>query len=148
MIANLFPPDFPSSVSAWVWLLAAWLTVLGGVIGSFLNVVVYRLPRGKSLVAPGSHCPLCGKPIRWYDNVPVLGWIALRGRCRDCRAPIAMRYPLVEAVAAATFGLLAVVEFGSRGANLPAPTIEFAGAVAELHWTEQQLAAATASTSG
>jgi leader peptidase (prepilin peptidase)/N-methyltransferase len=68
----------------------------GLVIGSFLNVVAYRLPRAESLVAPGSRCPSCAVAIRPYDNVPVISWLMLRGRCRACRAPIAARYPLVE----------------------------------------------------
>jgi leader peptidase (prepilin peptidase)/N-methyltransferase len=74
--------------------------VLGAVIGSFLNVVVYRLPRHESLVSPGSHCPTCGTDIKPYDNVPVLGWLLLRGRCRACRTEISARYPLVEALTA------------------------------------------------
>ncbi|MGN6188353.1 MAG: prepilin peptidase [Conexibacter sp.] len=78
------------------------LAAVGGLlVGSFLNVVAWRLPRGESLVAPGSHCPGCGHPVRPYDNVPVLSWLALRGRCRDCRTPISARYPLVEALTAA-----------------------------------------------
>ena len=80
--------------------------VLGAAFGSFLNVVAYRLPRGLSLVRPASRCPGCETPIRPYDNVPVLSWLLLRGRCRSCRAPIAPRYPLVEA---ATLALCAVV---------------------------------------
>jgi len=71
--------------------------VLGAVLGSFLNVVAYRLPRGESLSRPRSRCPGCLTPIRPYDNVPVLSWLLLRGRCRSCRAPISARYPLVEA---------------------------------------------------
>ncbi len=78
------------------------LALLGGlVVGSFLNVVAYRLPLGESLVLPGSHCPSCSVPIKAYDNVPVLGWVLLRGRCRSCRTPISARYPLVEALTAA-----------------------------------------------
>ncbi|HVI18792.1 MAG TPA: prepilin peptidase, partial [Gaiellales bacterium] len=77
--------------------------VLGALIGSFLNVVIYRLPLGESLVSPGSHCPSCGAPVRTRDNVPVLSWLALRGRCRDCGAPISVRYPAVEALTAAAF---------------------------------------------
>ena len=73
---------------------------LGAIIGSFLNVVAYRLPRRESLVTPGSHCPSCGTPIKPYDNVPVLGWLLLRGRCRSCRVGISARYPLVEALTA------------------------------------------------
>ena len=92
------------------WLIVLWMFVLGGVVGSFLNVVVYRLPLGISIVYPPSRCPKCGKRIAWYDNVPVLGWIALRGRCRQCQNPISVRYPVVEAVTATMFGLLAVAE--------------------------------------
>jgi leader peptidase (prepilin peptidase)/N-methyltransferase len=77
--------------------LAVITALVGGlVIGSFLNVVAYRLPRGESLVAPGSRCPSCAVAIRPYDNVPVISWLMLRGRCRACGAPIAARYPLVE----------------------------------------------------
>lgn len=70
--------------------------LFGLLIGSFLNVLVHRLPRGESIVTPGSHCPACGAPVRARDNVPVLSWILLRGRCRDCRAPISLRYPALE----------------------------------------------------
>jgi leader peptidase (prepilin peptidase) / N-methyltransferase len=70
--------------------------LLGLAAGSFANVVVHRVPRRESLVRPGSRCPACGVPIAWRDNVPVLGWLLLRGRCRACRAPISPRYPLVE----------------------------------------------------
>jgi leader peptidase (prepilin peptidase) / N-methyltransferase len=80
---------------------AAFFSALGGLaVGSFLNVVSYRLPRGESLVSPGSHCPSCSKPVRPYDNVPVVGWLMLRGHCRDCGARISPRYPLVEALSA------------------------------------------------
>jgi leader peptidase (prepilin peptidase) / N-methyltransferase len=72
----------------------------GAVIGSFLNVVVYRLPRHESLVTPGSRCPSCNTAIKPYDNVPVVGWLLLRGRCRACSAPISPRYPAVEALTA------------------------------------------------
>jgi len=80
---------------------AAVAGAFGATIGSFLNVVAYRLPRRESLVRPGSRCPGCGGAIKAYDNVPVLGWLWLRGRCRSCRAPISPRYPLVEALTAA-----------------------------------------------
>jgi leader peptidase (prepilin peptidase) / N-methyltransferase len=76
--------------------LAVAVLLFGLVIGSFLNVLIHRLPRGESVVFPGSHCPACGAPIRAYDNVPVLSWLVLRGRCRACRAPIAGRYPAIE----------------------------------------------------
>ncbi len=74
--------------------------LFGAVVGSFLNVIAYRLPRHESLVWPGSRCPQCGTAIRPYDNVPVLGWLWLRGRCRSCHAPISARYPVVEALTA------------------------------------------------
>jgi leader peptidase (prepilin peptidase)/N-methyltransferase len=74
----------------------ALIGLLGLAVGSFLNVVIYRVPRGESLVRPGSHCPSCGEPIRPWHNVPVLGWVWLRGRCAQCEARIAIRYPLVE----------------------------------------------------
>jgi leader peptidase (prepilin peptidase)/N-methyltransferase len=77
------------------------LAALGGLLaGSFFNVVIARLPRGESLSTPRSRCPSCGKPVRAYDNVPVLSWLLLRGRCRDCGEPISWRYPLVEALTA------------------------------------------------
>jgi len=92
------------------WLLVVLAALFGGAVGSFLNVVVYRLPHGLSLLSPPSHCPECNIPFRWHDNVPVFGWIALGGRCRDCRCRIPIRYPAVEALVAATFAVVAVFE--------------------------------------
>jgi leader peptidase (prepilin peptidase)/N-methyltransferase len=92
------------------WLVLTWLTVLGGCIGSFLNVVVYRLPRGGSLQGR-SQCPKCKHQIRAYHNVPVFGWMMLRGKCRDCGQQISARYPLVEAATAATFAALFFAAF-------------------------------------
>lgn len=83
--------------------------VLGLLIGSFLNVVVYRVPRRESIVRPGSHCPACDRPIRWYDNVPLVSWLMLRGRCRDCGAAISWRYPAVELGTGVFFGIGAAV---------------------------------------
>ena len=77
--------------------------LLGLAIGSFLNVVIHRVPRGESLSTPGSHCPACHHPIRARHNVPVLGWLILRGRCADCAAPISPRYPLVELLTGVLF---------------------------------------------
>nr|WP_272952076.1 A24 family peptidase [Kribbella jejuensis] len=77
-------------------------------VGSFLNVVVYRVPRGESVVRPPSHCPQCGSLVRPRHNVPVLGWILLRGRCADCRLPISVRYPLVELVTGLLFAAVAL----------------------------------------
>ena len=78
----------------WVWLI--FMFVFGSCIGSFLNVVIYRLPRDKSLIHPGSSCPKCGRAIRFYDNIPLFSWLLLRGRCRSCRARISPRYFLIE----------------------------------------------------
>lgn len=81
--------------------------ILGLLIGSFLNVVVWRLPRNESLVSPGSHCPSCEQPVRARDNVPVVSWLLLRGRCRDCRSRISARYPAVELTTGVIFVVLA-----------------------------------------
>jgi leader peptidase (prepilin peptidase)/N-methyltransferase len=97
-------------------LLAFYAFALGAIVGSFLNVVIHRYPREESIVFPGSHCPHCNAPIRWYDNLPILSFLILRGRCRSCRARIAWRYPLVE-LANALFYLAAFLRTG--------PTVAF-----------------------
>ena len=79
--------------------------LFGAVVGSFLNVCIYRLPLGKSIMWPGSACPHCGRMLSWFENVPILGYLALGGRCRTCRAAIGVQYPMVEALTAAMFGL-------------------------------------------
>jgi leader peptidase (prepilin peptidase) / N-methyltransferase len=84
-------------------------TLVGLVVGSFLTVVVYRIPRGESIVAPGSRCPSCGTPIRPWDNIPVLSYLVLRGRCPHCGARVSPAYPLTEAATAALFVGAAVV---------------------------------------
>jgi leader peptidase (prepilin peptidase) / N-methyltransferase len=84
-----------------VGIAATLAATFGAAIGSFLNVVVYRLPRRESIVHPPSRCPGCGMAIKPYDNIPVFGWLLLRGRCRGCQESISVRYPLVEAVTAA-----------------------------------------------
>lgn len=87
------------------------LAFLAGLaIGSFLNVVAYRLPRGESLISPGSHCPSCDAPVRPRDNVPVLGWLLLRGRCRDCGAAISWRYPAIELATGVLFALVVATQ--------------------------------------
>src|SRR5437867_12129229 len=85
-----------------------WVFVLGvgASVGSFLNVCVHRLPDRRSIVRPGSACPACGHLIAWHDNIPLLSYVLLRGRCRHCRARISPRYPLVEAATALLFALL------------------------------------------
>jgi leader peptidase (prepilin peptidase) / N-methyltransferase len=90
----------------WPFLIA--LGAFGAILGSFLNACVFRLPRGVSMITPPSACPRCGTPIRWHDNVPVLGWLLLHGRCRSCRESISPRYPVVEALTALVFLLLAL----------------------------------------
>jgi leader peptidase (prepilin peptidase) / N-methyltransferase len=74
--------------------------IFGAVLGSFLNVCVHRVPLGKSIVYPSSHCPFCEKPIRWFDNVPILSYVILLGKCRDCSRKIPLRYPIVELLSA------------------------------------------------
>ena len=86
-------------------LLIAFAAAFGALFGSFLNVCIYRLPLDKSVVWPASACPHCGRQLAWYENIPVLSWIALRARCRTCGAPIAIRYPVIEALTAVMFGL-------------------------------------------
>ena len=83
--------------------------MLGALIGSFLNVVIHRVPAGESIVSPGSRCPECGRDIAPWDNVPVVSWLLLRGRCRHCGASISPRYPAVELVTAITFAAVAAV---------------------------------------
>lgn len=89
-------------------LLVVWAGLVGSVVGSFLNVVIYRVPAGLSVVRPPSACPTCGARIRPWDNIPILSWLVLRGRCRDCREPISKRYPIVEALTALLFVAVAV----------------------------------------
>lgn len=86
-------------------LMLGWAALMGLLIGSFLNVCVHRLPLGLSLVFPPSHCPACQRRLSWHENIPVLSWVALRGKCRTCRAPISIVYPLVEVSTAAIFTL-------------------------------------------
>lgn len=106
-------------IAAAMWPLLAVTGAIGAVFGSFLNVCVHRLPRGISVVTPPSSCPRCGERIRPYDNVPVLGWLWLRGKCRHCKNPISVRYPVVEALTAALY-LFVVWRTGLTWSLLPA----------------------------
>ena len=109
-------------------LLVAGCAVLGLAVGSFLNVVIYRVPRKQSVVRPRSACPSCGTQIADRDNIPVVSWLALRGRCRHCQAPISVRYPIVESLTAGLFAG-AALRFGFDWA-LPAYLAFLAGLVA------------------
>lgn len=105
----MFPPDYLLEPFALSSVGHAFAFILGALFGSLANVCIYRWPptdehpEGRSIVRPGSHCPACGSSIRWHDNVPILGWALLRGRCRDCKTGIAPRYPLVELLMAVLF---------------------------------------------
>jgi leader peptidase (prepilin peptidase) / N-methyltransferase len=97
--------------------------VIGAILGSFLNVVIHRLPRGESLVSPSSRCPECETPIAPYDNVPLLSWLILRGRCRHCEARISPRYPAVELLTAASFAAVVGVRGFDEGLVLELPFV-------------------------
>jgi leader peptidase (prepilin peptidase)/N-methyltransferase len=99
--------------------------LLGLLVGSFLNVVIWRVPRGESIIRPPSHCPGCDAAVRPRDNVPVLSWLLLRGRCRDCAEPISARYPRVELGTAVIFGTLAA----RIGAHADLPAFLYLGAI-------------------
>jgi leader peptidase (prepilin peptidase)/N-methyltransferase len=94
------------------WLVLGYAALLGAIVGSFLNVCVHRWPLGQSVVRPRSHCPTCDAPIAWYDNIPLLSWLLLRGRCRRCGERISVQYPLVE-LAGALIWLVAAARFGA-----------------------------------
>lgn len=116
---------------------ALWLGTVGACVGSFLNVVAYRMPLGMSVVWRPSHCPKCDHPIRARDNVPVLGWLMLRGKCRDCGAPISPRYAIVEAIMGVAFFALAYLELFTGGRYLPnGPFVAATGSMHTL-WNPQ-----------
>ena len=98
-----------------------FLFAIGACVGSFLNVVVWRIPRGESIVSPPSHCPKCGRHLKWYDNLPVIGWLKLKGRCRFCGQPISPRYPIIEAVTGALFAGYYVAFFMLGAGPCPDP---------------------------
>jgi leader peptidase (prepilin peptidase) / N-methyltransferase len=83
--------------------IVVFVLAMGLVVGSFLNVCIYRLPRRESVMFPGSHCPVCDRSLDWFENLPLASWLVLRGRCRTCRTRIPVQYPLVEAMTAAVF---------------------------------------------
>lgn len=103
--------EAPLGSSTYFTVMQVWMFFVGCCIGSFFNVVIHRLPRGESVVRPGSHCPGCDRAIAAYDNIPLVSYVLLRGKCRHCGASISARYPLVEAVT----GLLALFLFREHG---------------------------------
>jgi leader peptidase (prepilin peptidase)/N-methyltransferase len=117
------------------WLIVAAVVVYGACIGSFLNVCAYRLPLGQSVVHPRSRCTSCGRTLSWFDNLPVVSWVALGGRCRTCRAPVSWMYPAVEIVTALVF-LLTYLTYGFT--LLGAVRVLFACALIVLFVTDLQ----------
>lgn len=97
--------------------LTLFAALMGACVGSFLNVVVWRLPREESVVKPGSHCPRCGSSLRWYENIPLLSWLLQRARCNHCSSPIPLRYPLVELLCAGLW--VAVLQANPDGLGSP-----------------------------
>jgi leader peptidase (prepilin peptidase)/N-methyltransferase len=117
----------------------ALAAVIGAIVGSFLNVVVWRLPRGESLVKPRSRCPACDKPIAPYDNVPIVSWLLLQGRCRNCGARISPRYPLVELITAAAFAGVVAVRGFDEGLVLELPFVAALIALAGIDYDHKLL---------
>jgi leader peptidase (prepilin peptidase) / N-methyltransferase len=113
--------------------------VVGALIGSFLNVVIWRLPRDESIVSPGSRCPACERPIAPYDNLPVVSWLALRGRCRHCGTPISPRYPLVELLTALAFATVVAVRGFDSGLVLELPFVACLIALAGIDYDHKLL---------
>ena len=127
-----WPPLWVMELAAKV-LLGAWIFFFGACVGSFLNVVIYRLPRGMSLVHPGSRCPTCGHAIRGWDNIPLVSWLLLGGKCRDCSAPISPRYYYVELTVGIVFLLTAYVEAFSRGSPILPPELYVGRPMLRMH---------------
>ena len=115
MLSATFDPRIWAAVPFEFWALVFF--VFGSMVGSFLNVCIYRMPLGQSIVSPPSHCPHCNYSIPWYLNVPLVTWLYLRGKCRNCSAPISIRYFLVELLTAVTF-LSCWLAFGNQSAWL------------------------------
>ena len=107
--------------------LSTFAALLGACVGSFLNVVAWRLPREESLLSPASHCPRCGTPLGWLENIPVISWVGLRGRCRHCHAPISRRYPLTESLCAGLWVLMVLARPDGLGSQPQPLLLVFAG---------------------
>lgn len=110
-----------------------WVFLVGAVVGSFLNVVIARVPKGESIVSPASRCPNCKAPIAWYDNIPLLSWLWLRGKCRRCGQPISLRYPMVELLVA-LLAVAVVRRFGPTPTSLA--TFAFVAALVALAYID------------
>jgi leader peptidase (prepilin peptidase)/N-methyltransferase len=128
----MMPLDFQPRLGALPEVTAAVAAAfgVGCMAGSFLNVVAHRVPRGETVVLGRSHCPACGATIRARDNVPIVGWLVLRGRCRDCGAAISPRYPLVEAACGGLAAVLAAVEAAAHRSDPAAAVAAWAGGLA------------------
>src|SRR5918996_6068398 len=111
-------------------LVTALVFALGASIGSFTNVLILRLPASESIVRPGSRCPVCRRPLAWYENIPILSWIALGGRCRTCRTPVSIQYPLVELAV----GLVFAGNFLLYGPGVGAEDSAWVAALARPEW--------------
>jgi leader peptidase (prepilin peptidase) / N-methyltransferase len=113
--------------------------LFGAVVGSFLNVVAHRVPLGESIVSPGSRCPHCEAPVKPYDNVPVVSWLVLRGRCRNCGAPISPRYPLIELLTALTFAAVVAARGFDDDLVLELPFVSLLIALAAIDFDHRLL---------
>lgn len=127
LFLHVLPLAFEGDWVTPFWRVVAALT--GMVVGSFLNVVIWRLPLGMSLMHPPSACPGCKTPIRWFDNIPVLGWLWLLGRCRSCKMPISFRYPMIEALTGVLF-LLAAIQWQGDPVTIVVVSLALAALVA------------------
>ena len=107
--------------------IAVLTAILGACVGSFLNVVVWRVPREESVLWPPSHCPRCGTVLAWFENIPVLSWLALGGRCRHCRAPIGLRYPAVEVLCSGLWVLMLLARPDAMGPHPARPLLWLCG---------------------
>lgn len=141
--SGLAPISDETQLQVWsIWLMAAftisWFFCLGACLGSFLNVIVWRWPRGRSVIRGCSACPECGTPILWQDNIPILGWLRLGGRCRACGVRISVRYPLVEALVGLQFVILLAAETLTGGATLPVRPIDIYAGVVWIIWYAMQ----------
>ena len=103
---SLFLASFESITGLPEFVGYIFIFAVGAIIGSFLNVVIHRVPNEESIVFPNSACPKCSKPIKFYDNIPIISWLILGGKCRNCRAPVSIRYPAVELLTALMFVLV------------------------------------------